>query len=308
MTRTEINEEKQKEIFKQQHKENIKKITKRIIKLILLLTIVGFLFFAYTTYISTVIVKIREYRIIHQKLPNNFNGLKIIQFSDLHYGSTMFEENIKKIKKQINERKPDLILFTGDLIDQKYNITQEEKEKLLSYLKNMEAKLGKYAVLGDEDNEEAANLLSQSNFIILKNEYDLIYNKNNNPILLIGLSSLLKEEQKIGEAYQYFSQESANKDIFTITMVHEPDSAIDITDLYPSTDFILAGHSHNGYIRIPYLNFPLYTTKGAKKYSQDFYQIKDTKMYISGGLGTKNNSGIRLFCRPSFNFYRLSNQ
>lgn len=308
MTRTEINEEKQKEIFKEQNKAKVKKIIVNSIKLIIILAVIGFAFFSYTTYISTIKISIREYRITNQNIPDNFNGLKIIQFSDLHYGSTMFESNLKEIKKLINERNPDIILFTGDLIDSNYKMNQKEKEKLLKHLKELNAKLGKYAVLGDNDKEEESNLLSQSEFIILKNEYDLIYNQNNTPILLTGLSSLNKNEQDITKAYQYFSQESANQEVFTITLVHEPDSTIEILEKYPNTNLILSGHSHNGYIRIPFANIPLSTTKGAKKYNQDYYKINNTELFISGGLGTNNSSGIRLFCRPSINFYRLSNQ
>lgn len=308
MTRAEINEEKQKEIFKEQNKEKTKKIIINIIKLIFILSVIGFIFFAYTTYISTVKITIREYRITNKKIPESFNGIKIIQFSDLHYGSTIFEKNMKEISKLINERNPDIIVFTGDLIDQKYNITQKEKEKLLSQLKKLNAKLGKYAVLGDNDKEEENNILVQSEFTILKNEYDLIYNQTTTPILLIGLSSLNKNEQNLVNAYQYFSQESNIPDVFTITLVHEPDSTTEIIEKYPTTDLVLAGHSHNGFIRIPFVNIPLSSTKGAKKYNQDYYQINDTQLFISGGLGTNNSSGIRLFCRPSINFYRISNE
>lgn len=308
MTRAEINEEKQKEIFKEQNKATAKKIIVHLIKIILILTVIGIGFFSYTTYISTIKITIREYRIIDEKIPNHFNGLKIIQFSDLDYGSTIFEENIKKIKKMINERKPDIIIFTGDLVDNKYNISQKEKENLLKHLKEMNAKLGKYAVLGDNDKDDEANMLNQSEFIILKNEFELIYNQNNMPILLIGLSSLNNNEQDITKSFQYFIQESNNTDIYTISLVHEPDSAIEILEKYPNTNLILSGHSHNGYIRIPFANIPLLSKQGAKKYNQDFYQINNTKLFISGGLGTNNSSGIRLFCRPSINFYRLSNQ
>ena len=89
MTREEINQAKQKEIFKEQNKEIAKKITKITIKLLLAITIISTIFFSYTTYISTVKIHTREYRIINNKVPNNFNGTKIVQFSDLHYGTTM---------------------------------------------------------------------------------------------------------------------------------------------------------------------------------------------------------------------------
>lgn len=309
MTREEINHEKQKEIYREQNREKIKKWVKIIFKIIIVLIIIGTIFFTYTTYISTVKFSIKEYRIINEKIPDNFNGLKIIQFSDLHYGSTMFNDNLKKIKDEINKRKPDLVFFTGDLIDKNYKISQKDKENLSKSLNSINASLGKYAILGNEDkNEEITTILNQGNFTTLKNEYDLIYNKTNSPILLIGLSSSLKNEQNISKAYEYFKQQNYNSNIFTITLTHEPDATTDILNSYQNTDLILAGHSHNGYIRIPIINYPLEKTSGAKKYINEFYEINSTKLYISSGLGTNNSIGIRLFCRPSINFFRLSNK
>lgn len=307
MTREEINEEKQKKIFQENNKETAKKIIKKTIKIIVIVAILGTLFFSYNAFISTAKIKVREYRIINEKIPDSFNGTKIIQFSDLHYGSTMFEENLKQIKKQIDKRKPDIIVFTGDLIDNNFEITTEEKETLTKRLKELDARLGKYAILGDEDLEEVTTIFNQSDFVVLKNEYDLIYNEKNEPILLIGLSSLLKKEQDIESGYSYFKQETYNSNIYTITLVHEPDSFLDMKESY-STDLVLAGHSHNGNIKIPFINYPLGRRDGAKKYNNDFYEIGNTELYISSGLGTNNMAGIRLFCRPSINFYRISNK
>ena len=307
MTREEINEDKQKEIIKEQRKELAKKIIKTTILVILIITVFSTAFFFYTTYISTVKINVREYRVINKKIPDSFNGVKIIQFSDLHYGSTMFEENLKTIKKLINERKPDIIVFTGDLIDNNYKITSKQKEELAKQLKELNATLGKYAILGDEDEEDVTTILNQSDFITLKNEYDLIYNDKNEPILLVGLSSLNKNEQNLSEGYAYFKQETYNSNIYTITLVHEPDSIIDIMDTYP-TDLILAGHSHNGSIRVPILNIPLERREGAKRYQEEHFKIDQTHIFISSGLGTNNKVGIRLFCRPSISLYRISNK
>lgn len=307
MTREEINEKKQLEIFKEQNKEKTKKIIKTIIKYSLYIIIFSVLFFSYTTFISTSKIKVREYRISNKKIPDNFNGIKIIHFSDLHYGSTMYKENLNNVKKIINERKPDIVVFTGDLIEKKYKMTSKDKESLSNTLENINASLGKYAIFGDNDSDNISTILNQANFTILKNDYDLIYNENNNPIMIIGLSSLIKNEQNIEKGYDYFNQESYNSNIYTITLVHEPDSTDDIINSH-QTDLILSGHSHNGNIRIPIIKFSPFRYNGAKKYDQDHYKIKDTDLYISGGLGTNNASGIRLFCRPSINLYRLSNK
>ena len=305
MTREELNEEKQKEIFEEDKKETIKKIIKISLKIVFFVAVFAAIFFTYTTYVSTTVIGIREYRITNSKLPENFDGMKIIHFSDLHYGSTMFEENLKTIKKKINERKPDIIIFTGDLIDPNYKMNEGQKELLAERLKELKATFGKYAILGDEDNEEIITIYNQADFIVLRNEYDLIYNDNKEPIMIVGLDSLLSGNQNLENAYQYFKQETYNSNIYTITIVHEPDTVENIIDNY-QTDLILAGHSHNGNIRIPIINLPIERKEGAKKYNNEYYALKDNTLYISSGLGTNNKTGIRLFCRPSINFYRFS--
>ena len=308
MTREELNEEKQEEIFKEENKEKTKNIIKTIIKSITIITIFAIGFFAYTTYISTARIHVREYRIINQNIPENFNGLKIIQFSDLHLGSTMEISDLNRIIKKINERNPDIVIYTGDLINKNKKYTTKEQETIINKLKKINAKLGKYAVLGNEDNDSYNIIMNQSGFNVLKNEYDFIYNNSNTPILLIGLSSRLKNEQDINKAFSYFKQETHNSNIYTITIVHEPDSIEDIVNQYNNTQLVLAGHSHNGNIRIPFINYSFTREKGAQNYYKDYYKINDTELYISSGIGTNNSSGIRLFCRPSISLYRLSNK
>ena len=89
MTRKEKNKEIQDEVIKEENEKKIKQIIKTTCKIIFILLMTGLIFFTYTTYISTKKITIREYRIINQKIPNSFNGTKIIHFTDLHYGSTM---------------------------------------------------------------------------------------------------------------------------------------------------------------------------------------------------------------------------
>ena len=304
MTREEINEEIHKEVEEEQSKEKRKKIIKILIKLILLTLVITTSFFWYTTYISTVKVNVREYRINDKKIPKSFNGAKIIQISDLHFGSTFSNKELDNVINLINERKPDLVFFTGDLIAKEYNLTNKQQEKLINQLKKINSSLGKYAIIGDEDLENVNTIYNQSDFTVLKNESEFIYKDKNEPILLVGISSS-KKEQNIDQAYKYFTEETHNSNIYTISLLHEADIVDKILESY-KTDLFLAGHSHNGTIRIPIINYPLIQKEGSKKYHQEYYQVKDSKLYISSGLGSEN--GIRLFCRPSINFFRLSNK
>ena len=301
MTREELNEDMQKEIIKEQTKEQAKKIIKVTVKILLFILIFGGLFFSYTTYISTAKIGVREYRVKNNKLPKSYEGLKIIQISDLHYGSTMNLKELKKIVKLSNERKPDIVVFTGDLISTKYKIKPEEKEKITEELKKLTYTLGKYSILGDEDNEDISTIYNQSDFTLLANESDLIYNNESTPILLIGLNSKEKN-QNIENAYNYFKQETHNSNIYTITILHEPDVIDEITY---NTDLYLAGHSHNGNVQIPFINQPVVLYKNALKYNKEYYKLNNSELYISSGLGT-NKIDIRLFCRPSINFFRIS--
>lgn len=303
LTRSERNEEKQKEIIKEENREIRKKIVISCFKIIIIIILFSITFYLYTTYISSKIIDVKEERIINEKLPTNFNGLKIIQISDIHYGSTIFIKDIKKLVELVNERTPDLVVFTGDLINKDYKLNSKEQEKLITELKKIKTTIGKYAIMGEEDSSEFNTIMNQSNFTILNNSYDLIYKDNNTPILLIGLNNSKKNED-IDSAYEYFNQPTHNSNIYTITLLHKPDTVDEILEKYPTTDLFLAGHSHNGQINIPYIG-GLVKKEGSQQYINEFYQINNSRLYISSGIGT-NGNGFRLFCRPSINFFRLS--
>ncbi len=304
MTRQELNEDKQKEIFKEENRQKRKKIIIKVVKIIIIFLIAFYSFFLYQTYIATSNVIVKEKRIINKNIPNSFNGTKIIHFSDLHYGSNIDYKKLKSIVKLINSRNPDLVFFTGDLIDKNHSLNNKEQEKLIDELKDINASLGKYAVSGDEDLDNFTTIMNQSGFIVLNNEYDLLYNKTNDAILLSGFASSINKNIDINKGMQYYSQDTANSNIFSIVITHEPDNTDNILNVH-DVDLILSGHSHNGNIRFPYLG-TIFTTNGAKKYKNDYYKINNSSLYISSGLGTRKNE-IRLFCHPSIYFFRISN-
>ena len=304
-TRTELNKEKQRKIIDEEIKDKRKKTIIFIFKFLIFTLVFFTAFFFYIKYVANTKVIIKEKRIVSKKIPDNFNGLKIIHFSDIHFGTTVFDKELNDLVKNINIRKPDLVLFTGDLVDKNYKLSSKEQESIINSLKKINASIGKYAVFGDEDKDEFSTIFNQSDFYILNNDYDLLYKDNSNPILLVGLNSSLNNKINIDDGYKYFKDESHNSMIYTISMLHEPDSVDEILASYNS-DLFLAGHSHNGQVRIPGVG-TIIRKKGAKKYYNEHYKIKDSELFISSGIGT-NGSGMRIFTHPSINFLRLSNK
>ena len=295
MGRIEKNKEKQLEIIKDEEKEHQAKIIKRIVLLIILILIVSFFFILYVTEIATTKMVVREERVQSSKVTKLFHGYKIVNFSDLHDVS---EEMVRETVKLINRSKPDLLLFTGDLLDGK-DIDTKEKEELVRELKKLSANSLKYAVLGENDTEQASAILKEVGFNILENSYDLIY-QGDDSILLMGLNS---DKENLDSLLAYYNTETKNDNIYSILMMHKPDSIDDVLARH-SVDIAFAGHSHLGEVRLPLIG-TIITREGAKKYKDGYYDINNTKFFISSGVGI-NVYDFRFFDRPSIDLIRLN--
>lgn len=94
-------------------------------------------------------------------IPKGFQGVKIVQFSDTHFGPNFSHEQQKKLVDQINELKPDIVVFTGDLID-KFEEYGSERKDTQTILSQIRAPLGKYAVFGNHDRGEAEGICTNS--------------------------------------------------------------------------------------------------------------------------------------------------
>lgn len=276
-------------------------------KIIFILLFIITITFLYGKYIEPKLIKTNNYQIKTSKITNNFDGLKIVHISDIHYGRNFYLSDLKLLVKKINEQKPDIVVLTGDLLDRNCKLTTTSTNDISQQLNNIKAKSGKYIISGDEDAQfdEWENIIGSCNFINLNNSYDTIYNKGYDYILIAGVSSFQDKESIINknQKTQNFINTNKNKPIYKILLMHEPDYIDDFDE--NNYDLVLAGHNLNGQIYLPALG-PLIKKEGAKKYSSLHYKIKTTDLYISNGIGTSNLK-FRLFNNPSYNVYRLRN-
>ena len=275
-------------------------------KFLLFIILLGGTIYLYGTYIELKNYKIHEYKISSKKITDSFDGFTIVHISDLHYGKYLIKNDLKKIVKMINNTKPDILVLTGDLLDKDLKISPEIVAEITNELSKIKTKNGKYAITGNNDIkfDEWDNIIKNSNFINLNNNFDTIYNKKYDFLSISGLSSFDDNESitnKSQKAITYLNSFEKNGPIYNILIMHEPDYIDKFED--NKFDLILAGHSHGGYINIPGYG-ALIKPDGSKKYWSNHYKLKNSDLYVSNGLGISDIK-FRLFNTPSFNVYRL---
>ena len=164
---------------------------------------IRFLFFVLLFFLLLLITK--EYS-INTNIDESFNGLKIVHFSDLHYLRVTGIEKLKQVVDEINLINPDIVFFTGDLIDKDFKLNDKEKNNLISELSSIKTKYGKYAVLGNHDYKKDEELFkeiySSSNFILLQNSYDIVYGNNNDKLFIGGLDTYTFDKADISKVME----------------------------------------------------------------------------------------------------------
>ena len=259
----------------------------------------------YSRYLGTKGLVIKEYSVVDSKIPKNFYGLKIIQISDIHYKVTTTKEDLEKFVTEINLLKPDIVILSGDLFDSNINYTDKDFKTIKKILKSIDYNIAKYAIKGEDDlsinNWE--DIIKDSDFIDLNDKYEFIYSGGNEPILLVGISSNYKKNN-IRKTINTMYEEIKTEYKYSMLVLHEPD-IIDSID-YSKFNLILAGHSHNGQVVLPLIG-GIIKDKYAKIYTEEYYELENSKFYISSGIGTSKYK-FRLLNKPSINLYRLRNK
>lgn len=266
----------------------MKKIFIVIIFLIGLIIIDGF-------FINPNGFKIAEKKIFVDNLPESFENFKILQISDLLISNKKDINRLKNIKTKSNERKPDIIVFTGDLLYKNNNLNNDDINKLKELLKNMDCTLYKYAVIGDNDEiNKYSEIMNDAQFKILDNESNYIFYKDVNPIKITGLTNLDNVSKAI-------SIDDNLVTTFNLVITHYPDYFETLKN--DDIDVMLAGHSLNGLVVLPFYG-GIISTDWSKKYKYGSYEENNSKLFISGGIGTPKIE-FRLFNKPEINLYSL---
>lgn len=229
-------------------------------------------------------------------LPKEFDGFRILQFSDLHSGSFDSYESVKKGFDLMQQQQADMILFTGDLV----NDLADEVKPYLSLLKNLSAKYGKFSVLGNHDysadndlfpTEEAKRKNSdaikdyhkESHFHLLTNE-NIKVEKNGEYIRLIGVENWGHSFLKEGDLDKAIIGTEEGE--FSILMSHDPSHWEEkVKDHDKHIHLTLSGHTHGTQMGVDIGNFRWSPGQYLYKRWADLYRENNRFLYINRGLG-----------------------
>ena len=254
-------------------------------------------------YIDNEIPKVSNVEIKSPKLPEVFDGYKIVQLSDLH--SKSFGNNNEMLIDMIDKESPNIIVMTGDMV------TANEKDFTVFYslVKELTKKYRVYYVYGNHEGELSLKLksvitafLKENGVIVLDNDYISI-EKNNEKINLYGLCYTQKyysykggKKHIITENYIKNKLGTIDKNKYNILLTHNP-LFFDAYSGY-GFDLTLSGHVHGGLIRLPFIGGILSPErKFFPQYSAGVYEKGNSKLVVSRGL-SRGTKGFRFFNRP----------
>ncbi|MCZ6694094.1 MAG: metallophosphoesterase, partial [Bacteroidetes bacterium] len=229
-------------------------------------------------------------------LPPAFDGFKIVQISDIHSGSFDSFSSVKKGVEMVRQQNPDLILFTGDLV----NNMAMEIEPYMDLFGSLSARFGKYSVLGNHDYGDYMSWPSQEakkiNLDKLKEYhqimgYKLLNNtsvrveKGQDSILLAGVENWgIRPFRQTGDLEQAYRD--SQDDEFTILMSHDPSHWDEqVLDFKKHVHLTLSGHTHGMQMGIEIPGIKWSPVKYKYPRWAGLYEDKGQYLYVNRGFG-----------------------
>ncbi|HEX4372795.1 MAG TPA: metallophosphoesterase [Puia sp.] len=246
--------------------------------------------------------KIRRVQLSFANLPKSFKGLKIVQISDIHSGSFTDKKAVAHGVDMILKENADLILFTGDLV----NDRAIEMTDYMDVFNRLKAPMGVYSVLGNHDYgdyyygahpegefavekeknlEHLKQIHAQLGWRLLLDE-NVPLEKNNEKIALIGVQNI--SGRKTFHSYGNLSKayEGSEKYPFKILMSHDPSHwDKEVTNKFTDIDLTLAGHTHGMQFGVELPGFKWSPVQYVYKEWAGLYEEGKQKIYVNRGYG-----------------------
>lgn len=267
---------------------------------------------------------IREVKLLFSEFPECMGELKVVQISDLHLGSFFSVQPVEKIVELVNTESPDIVVFTGDLV----NNVMEEALPYKDILSKLKANIGVFSILGNHDYgdyvqwntledkrrnlERLINFQKELGWDVLLNEHRII-EKNGNKIALIGVENWggnlhFPRYGKLDKAYS-----GTEKVSFRILLSHDPSHwDLEVSKKYRDIQLTLSGHTHGFQFGIEYGNIKFSPVQWVYKHWAGLYRVnhqmgqvnKQQYLYVNRGVGFIGYPG-RLGIWPEITVIRI---
>lgn len=240
---------------------------------------------------------VNRVKLTYENLPVAFKGMKIVHISDIHSGSFMDKQAVQKGIDKIKKEQADLILFTGDLV----NDRSTEMKDYMDVFNQLKAPLGVYSTLGNHDygdyvswdSEEAKadnlkrlkQIHGELGWRLLMNEH-VVLDKGGESIALLGIENWSAKGRfpkygRMSEAYP-----GAEKYPFKILMSHDPSHwDAEVRMKYKDVDLMLAGHTHGMQFGLDLPGFKWSPVQYVYKQWAGLYESENQKLYVNRGFG-----------------------
>jgi len=213
--------------------------------------------------------------ITDERINPAMDGFTIAQISDIHLGQPHSDANLQWSIQQLRRHKPDLIVLTGDLVNNRTALT-----RLSNYLRLLHAPCGVYAIAGNHDyTEEIDDVRQALEFVgipLLQNQ-GLLIQHNGAPFWLAGVDDVWHGQMDIAAAIT-----SAPPDVPIILLAHSPDAVLEACQ-YPAIVLQLSGHVHGGHLRLPAFG-PLAKPRYGRHYTHGTHRVGSAHLHVSIGL------------------------
>ena len=256
-------------------------------------------------------------RLRFQNLPTAFNGLKIVQISDVHSGSFNNKGAVQQGVDKILKLNPDLILFTGDLVNNK----ADEMMDYIDVFKQLDAPLGVFSVLGNHDygdyvqwdsleqKTENLNQLKQVHgqmgWRLLLNEH-VVLERDGHKIALLGIENWSAKANFPKYGKMALAHPGTEEVPFKILMSHDPSHwDAEVLNKYKDIDLMLSGHTHGMQfgVEVPWLRWS--PVQYVYKQWAGLYESGHQKLYVNRGFGFIGYPG-RVGILPEISLLELS--
>jgi predicted MPP superfamily phosphohydrolase len=250
-------------------------------------------------------LQIEQHIVPIRGLGDAFDGLRIVQVSDLHYDEFSEPYFIREVVARVNKLQPDVVLLTGDFVSAgplPLSFGARHSHGCAALLQELDCP-SRFAIMGNHDAEIGTAIVTDAltthSIPVLDNRYVAI-EREGKRLWIAGVGDVMARLARLDLAVP--AARIRGKDP-VILMAHEPDFA-DIVARHGGVAFMVSGHSHGGQVRLPFVG-ALTLPPLAKKYVQGFFQVGPTKLYVNRGIGTVGLP-IRFLCRPEITVFTLS--